>query len=413
MSKLTYLRTGDQTLVREINLSLIMRCLHQHAPISRATLAEMTGLNRSTVSRLVNELISHQFVREVGFTSARIGRPSIQLELNSHVGYIVSAEVAADFILVICTSFTSKIICEHKENIPGGIGQQAIMNRLLAVLRQAVNTGRDAYNGRGILLGIAVGFPGLLFAPNLTWRDIAVRDILRQALGDGPIFVDNEANMGALGEYFFGAARGYEDILYISAGVGLGGAIIYNGHLVMGKAGFAGEFGHMTMDIDGEPCKCGNRGCWETQVGPAAIARYARQAIDGQQDSLLRGRVLAGDLSTIRTVVEAADAHDAVALMALQKVGHYLGVGIASLVNALNPDLILLGGPLSLAGSFLLPIIHEELERRALLWNEQKIRIALTQHGLRTCVMGGVAMVYQTILAQPASIARFALQNAC
>ena len=117
-------------------------------------------------------------------------------------------------------------------------------------------------------MGIAVGVPGLvrqsdgmlLFAPNLRWQHVPIGNMLREAFPGVPVFVDNEANMAALGEYYFGAAQDYEAILFISAGAGLGGAIVQNGNLMRGSAGFAGEFGHMTLYPGGEPCSCGNRG---------------------------------------------------------------------------------------------------------------------------------------------------------
>ena len=274
--------------------------------------------------------------------------------------------------------------------------------------------GRKECDGCGGLLGLSVGVPGLvdhttgmlLFVPNLQWENVPLGHMLHDAFSDALIFVDNEAKLAALGEYFFGAAQGYNEVLYISAGVGLGGAVVRNSYLVKGKTGFAGEFGHMTMNPAGERCNCGNQGCWETQVSQLTLFRYIRQAVAGGNYSLLCS-LTENDLNrlTVPMVVTAAEADDAVALEALETIGHDLGIGIASLVNALNPDLVLLGGILSLAGKFLLPIVELELEQRALRWNAEATQVALAQHGFDACVMGGVAMVYQAILAQPGTLA--------
>jgi glucokinase len=241
----------------------------------------------------------------------------------------------------------------------------------------------------------------------LDWKNVPLGNILHQEF-NLPVFVDNEANMAALGEYYFGAAQGYREVLYVSAGVGLGGGIVRDGQLVSGAAGVGGEFGHMTTDPGGELCNCGNRGCWETQVSQLALFRHIRRAIigDGQPSVLLE--LVSGDLDrlTVASVVEAAQTGDSVALKSLKQVGHHLGIGLASLVNALNPDLVVLGGILSLAGEFLLPPIYDELLRRVLLWNESTTQVVLARHGVDACVMGGVAMVYQAILAQPSSVAR-------
>jgi glucokinase-like ROK family protein len=407
-------RTGDHSLVRQMNLSAIMNHLREQGPISRAALAEVTGLNKATVSSLVRELIDHEFAHEVGLDSTGTGRPAVLLDLNPEAGCIVSCEIGVDFISVIRTDFRAEIVWRHQQDSTPSMGQREIIDQALELLHRAIAAGR----GRcGSLLGLAVGVPGLvdhatgtlLFAPNLGWEDAPLGDRLRQAF-DVPVFVDNEANLAALGEYYFGAAQDCNDVLYISAGVGLGGGIVRDGQLFGGTAGYAGEFGHMTMDPDGEACNCGNRGCWETQVSQGALFRHVRQAIEHGRISVL-STTAGRDLSrlTVPMVADAARADDAVALEALHAVGHDLGIGIASLVNALNPELVVFGGILSLAGEFLVPAVNAELEQRALRWNEQATEVVLARHGLDACVMGGVATVYQAILAEPGNVVRQAI----
>ncbi len=268
-----------------------------------------------------------------------------------------------------------------------------------------------------MVLGLAVGVPGLidqatgdlLFAPNLRWRNVPLGAILREAF-DLPLFVNNEANLAALGEHFFGAAQGYDEVLYISAGAGLGGGIVRGGQLFSGATGFAGEFGHMVIEPDGELCNCGSRGCWETQVSQAALFRYIRQASEaGRATVLQHGLNGAGVALTVPDVIEAARAGDTVALEGLARVGHFLGLGIASLVNALNPELVVFGGILSLAWDFLLPVVQEALHRRALPWSFGTSQVVLAQNGVDACVLGGVATVYQMILSRPATMVRPAI----
>ncbi len=403
-------QTGDQSFVRQMNLSAILRHLREQAPISRAALAQLTGLNKTTVSSLVGELIERQFVREIGLESTGAGRPAMMLALNPAAGYILSGEIGVDFISVICTDFAPRIIWRNTEEIDPGMGQREIIHRALALLHEADEAGRQAH---GTFLGLALGVPGLvdrasrtlLFAPNLRWENVPLGEILHTSFGVLPI-VDNEANMAALGEHYFGAAQGYQEVLYISAGVGLGGAVVHHGVVFTGVTGVAGEFGHMTMDPDGEPCNCGNRGCWETQVSQRALFRHVRRAIEEGEHSCLEDWS-SGDLEqlTVPMVVQAAKSGDAVALRAFQRIGHDLGVGIASLVNALNPELVVFGGILSLAWDLLYPAVQEELERRVLRWSREATRVVLAQHGFDACVIGGVAAVYQTILAEPGSVA--------
>jgi glucokinase-like ROK family protein len=411
MEKPDQLRTGDQFLVREINLSLIMHQLHKHAPISRATLAEITGLNKTTVSSLVNELTEHQFIHEVGYDTSGVGRPAILLALNPEAGCIVSCEIGVDFIAAIVSNFAAEILWKHREDISSDLGQQAILERALAVLRDMANKAQ-ATSG---LLGLTVGVPGLvdhetgrlLFAPNLDWHDVALGDILRDKF-DVPVFVDNEANMAALGEQIFGAAQGYDEVLYISVGVGLGGGIVRQGSLFRGRAGFAGEFGHMTMIPDGELCNCGNRGCWETVVSQSALLRFVRQFIkeEGQKSILSEQTGADLDQLTVPMVAEAARKGDQVARKAFDLVAHYLGIGIANLVNALNPDLVVLGGIVSSASDLMLPTVWQEIKDRALRWNVDAVEVVLANHGQEACLMGGIATVYQSILRQPGNVAK-------
>jgi glucokinase-like ROK family protein len=414
MSSRSRFQTGDHTLVRQMNLSVILHHLLERAPVSRATLAEMTKLNKATVSSLVRELIEYQIVREIGIESAGMGRPGVLLELNPGAGCIVSAEIGVDFISVILTNFAVEMKWQHREQTHPGMGQPAIMSRALSLMGEAIERGREA----GSVFGLALGVPGLvdqangtlLFAPNLGWRDVPLGSMLREAFKI-PVFVNNEANMAALGEHYFGAAQEHEEVLYISAGVGLGGGIVRNGRLVGGRMGFAGEFGHMTMDPDGELCNCGNRGCWETLVSQSALFRHVRLGIAGDGQFSVLSKMVKGDLNqlSVPIVVEAARAGDAIARRALDEVGRYLGSGIASLVNALNPELVVFGGILSVAGEFLLPIVEEELRRRTLYWPGHAVEVVLARHGLDACVLGGVATVYQAVLTQPSYMVRHAV----
>jgi glucokinase-like ROK family protein len=399
--------TGDQALVRRINLSLILNKVFEKPSLSRAELAELTGLTRSTVSSLVQELLEYRLLHETGLAAGSVGRPSMQLELNPQAGFMVGCEVGVDFISVIVTDFRAQVIWQHRETTPAGTSQQAILARILALLDQAVANGGTECDTPCGLLGIAVGVPGLvdhasgklLFAPNLEWRDVPLLDILNRQFPSTLIFVENEANVAALGEYFFGAAKGYEEVLYISAGIGLGGAVVRNGQLVKGKAGFAGEFGHMTIEPDGLPCKCGNQGCWETLATQAAVFRCIQAELrNGRQSKLPKTVLDDAQTLTVPLVVDAARASDPVARQALTEVGRYLGIGIASLVNALNPDLVVLGGILSEADEFVLPVIEEELTRRALPWNAEATRVVIAHHGSDACVMGGVAIVFQSTI---------------
>ncbi len=415
MKKNDRLRTGDSALVRQMNLSVIMNHLRDKAPISRAGLAQASGLNKTTVSSLIDELLQRQFVREIGVTSARKGHPAIMLDLNPAAGFIVGGEIGVDFILLLCTNFAAEIIWRHEEHTDPGMGRDAILERAKELIHDAIQKGYEEY---GTLLGIGIGVAALidqstgimLYAPNLKWTEpFPIRTILQEAFPQAPVIVDNEANIAALGEHYFGAAKDYAEVLYVSAGVGLGGGIVHDGRVFSGVTGVGAEIGHMTMQPDGLLCSCGNYGCWETQVSQRALFRHIHTSFEQGETGILYEQTRQGrDPLTVPLVVDAAQAGDAVARAALEKIGRDLGIGIASLLNALNPELVVCGGILSLAGEFLMPAAIKELELRALRWNREAAKVVLAKHGFEAAAMGGVAAVYETILSQPNQIGSFA-----
>jgi glucokinase-like ROK family protein len=262
------------------------------------------------------------------------------------------------------------------------------------------------------LLGIGVGVPGLvdhatgtlLFAPNLGWRDVPVREMWRRF--GVPVLVENEANAAALGEHMLGVARRVDNFIYLSAGVGLGGGIVIDGKLYGGVGGYAGEIGHMTLVPDGPQCNCGNRGCWETLVGPPAIIERVQQAArEGRTQQLMALPEVDGNIQAIRMkhVLEAAERGELAVLHVLDDAGRYLGIGMANLLNAFNPSLVVLGGVLSLAGPYILPRAQREVEARALAAARAGVDITLSAFKFDACVMGGVSLIVREILSNPAA----------
>ncbi len=398
--------TGDQTLVRRMNTALVLDALRMHAPLSRANLAERTGLNRSTISSIVSDLIAEQLVRETEYQSSGGGRPGMSLELNPGGGSAVGIEIGVDFISVILTDFVADVLWRRRIPLNTLETQSVILERVETLAAQALKLGTE----RGLQpRGIGLGVPGLVdisegvlvLAPNLGWRNVPLESLWSTRF-ELPIFVENEANAAALGEYFFGVARDVNNFIYLSAGVGLGGGIIINGKLFRGSGGYAGELGHMTMIPDGELCGCGKRGCWETVAGPRAILRHARETLSVRPGGILYD-LIEGDLTRLSVdgVVKAAEESDDAALNALEKVGQQLGMGIANLVNIFNPELVVLGGALNLAGDFLMPVVEETVQAHTLPQPHQIVRLARSAHGADACVMGTVALVLDDILREP------------
>ncbi|MEP6788963.1 MAG: ROK family transcriptional regulator, partial [Acidobacteriota bacterium] len=330
--------TGNHGFLRQQNLSGVINLLYENAPVSRAELARLTGLNKATISSLIGELIENRFVREIGeSTDKRAGRREVLLDLDPRHGCIISAEIGVGFISLICTDFTADIVWRHREKTRE-VEPVKVLGETIKLIRRARSTGERKC---GPLLGVAVGMPGLidqksgtlLFAPNLGWSNVDVLKTLTDSIAV-PVFIGNEATFAALGEKYFGVARGANDVLYVSAGIGIGGGLIIGGQLYNGAAGVASEFGHMTMEPGGRKCACGNFGCWETLASQTSLFRLVGDAIAAGAQSILS---TFGGL-TVGNIVEAAEKGDAVALDALNITGTHLGVGMDALVKTLNPE---------------------------------------------------------------------------
>ena len=401
--------TADHVWVRKVNRSLILGKLRKDNSYSRSKLAQETGLNASTVSSIVNDLISENLVRETEFLQPEIGRPGRLLELNPRGGCALGAEINVDYLLVIATDFTANILWRKRVPITPGQGQVDTLNKLEAIIQEGLEAPEVSDLAR---LGIGVGVPGLVdyhdgrlrIAPNLKWQDVPVLEILKKRF-KLPLFVENEANAAALGEYYFGAAQGVENFIFLSAGYGLGGGIVLDGKLFRGSYGYASEVGHITFDAGGELCGCGKRGCWETFVGPRVVERRVRRILRSGAVSSLREK--AGgklELITFEMVLEAASEGDEVALSALHETGRYLGIGTANLINIFNPEMVVLGGALNLASPYILPVVEETVRANCLAPNQENVSIVPSAHQADASVMGAVALVLDEILREPVLI---------
>jgi predicted NBD/HSP70 family sugar kinase len=215
------------------------------------------------------------------------------------------------------------------------------------------------------------------------------------------VYIENEANLSALGEYYFGVAQGIENFIYVCSGIGLGGGIMIGGNLFRGGYGYAGEIGHVQRDPQGEQCACGRIGCWETQVGPRAVLRRVKKELQLHSDQFLLD-ACQGDFDniTFEMVVKFALEGDSVCRQAIEDVATYLGAGIADLVNVFNPELVVIGGAFILGKDILQPIIEKTIFSNVLQPSADNLRIAFSERGADACALGAVAIVLDDILRE-------------
>ncbi len=401
-------RPGDQTLVRSMNLSTVLRCVWDARPLSRVAIAADTGLNKTTVSSLVSELEERGLIREIGQHESSGGRPARLLDLNPEAGVMIGVEIGVDRIHVILTDFLATVRWRARHEIVPTAGQEAIIATVLATLDDAVAWSQ--VNAGTRLLGIGLALPGmvdvadglLIFSPNLQWRNVPLRQMIAQRF-QVPVFVDNDANAAALGERLFGAARTVDDFIYLIVGVGIGAGICINGQLYRGAGGYAGEVGHTRLALEHtRPCHCGKRGCWETLANQYALIERVRAALAASRPS-----ILAGDVAlTVERIGQAAAAGDEVACQALAETGAFVGLGIANLVDIFNPKLVVVGGAMYEVMDHLLPAIRQKVAECALKETRHMVTVEPSAHGRDACTIGAVALITQSILQDPVSVPR-------
>ncbi len=395
--------TADQKLMRSINNKIVIDLLRKEEHLSRANISSITGLNRSTVSSIIDELIDEGWIRETSYQTNNVGRPGLMLEMNPEGGFTVGLEIGVDFILVVTVDFTAKVIFQKRIQTDPTEGQIKIQEKAFALVNEAIEKGKKECH-RPIGIGIAV--PGLVdthegvlkMAPNLHWNDVPIRLIWTQQFGM-PVIVENEANAGALGEYFFGSAKGIDNFIYIAAGFGLGSGIIIDGKLLRGNKGFAAEVGHMTCNPEGELCNCGKRGCYEMLIGPRAVMKQVRKRIkeEGGAKTILQLDEKAADGFGYDRVVDAARQGDQIALEALQEVGEKLGIVVANLVNVFNPKMVVLGGALTYAKDFIQPTVIKVVKENALQLCQEDMVITNSQLDQQSSVMGVSGLIMENI----------------
>jgi glucokinase-like ROK family protein len=405
-------RAGDQTLVRENNLAIVLRYLQEGAPLSRARLADLTGLNKTTISSLIEELLDRALVHEVGLDRSGGGRPATLLDLAPQAGYIIGVELGVDLIAAVLTDFVGQIIWRREQKFDSVESQETTIAHALRMIdeAEAISRARDAR-----LLGLGLTLPGmvdvqngvLLFSPNLQWRNVPLSQILSEHT-PLRVFVDNDATAAALAEHLFGTARRAHNFVFLIAGVGLGGGLFLNGDLYRGAGGIAGEIGHTSITMERSwPCRCGNRGCWETFGNQYSLLQRVQALLDVGRNSLIPQLLAERDAPlTYSLITQAAAAGDTVALEALNETGVAIGVGVANLINTFNPEMVVVGGAMSTAGDLLLSPIKRVVEERALPEMLQRLEIVLSTFGPDASVMGAVALVVKSILCNPSIVER-------
>jgi len=308
---------------------------------------------------------------------------------------VVAVDLGGTYIRSALINEKGQILARAERETLAQEGPEPVIGRIEASIRD-VAKGTEA---------ISIAAPGPLDpwkgiihqAPNLPgWREVPLADILHRAF-KVPVYLNNDANLAALGEHRFGAGQGVNDLIYLTISTGIGGGIISQGRLLMGARGLAAEVGHMTLEPEGPPCGCGGRGHLEALASGTAIARRAVEEIKkGAETSITR--LVEGELSEVaaKVVAQAAQAGDPLANSIFKEAGFYIGLGITNLLHILNPQLVILGGGVSKAGDLLFEPIRATVEARAIPSIQEGVKIVPSALGDDAGLLGAAAFVAKT-----------------
>jgi glucokinase-like ROK family protein len=351
------------------------------------------GLTRAAVTIIINDLVSNGIILNKESRSTASGRPPVVLEINPDQGLVAAVDIGAMHLSVALGDFSARILEEIEVPFRVDKGPKEC-------LHEADNILQELLRKRGLSIGnlasVGVGVPGpviaekgIVMAPPIMpgWDRFPIRDTLERQWGTS-VTLNNDAELGALGEWAYGAGRGEQNLAFIKVGSGIGAGLIINRQIYGGSTGSAGEIGHLTIDKNGPLCACGNHGCLEAFAGGHAIASQARKLAASGRRTLLSEKN--PESITARDVAEAARRGDLTAQEIIKRSGTFIGIAIAGLINLFNPSTVIIGGGVAQVGDLLTGPIRQAVRERSLRASEHSVRITTAMLGRRSSLMGAL-----------------------
>lgn len=380
------MQRGTFQLMKSVNKSIVLNKIRTVGPISRAQIAKETSLTPPTVSSIVKELIEQELVRESVLGHSSGGRKPTMLHINTDSFYVIGVDAGPENVDCVLTDLTGAVLHRTSKRLENPLTNEqflSVLQNAISLLLQSSKADREKIIGVGVAMhGVVDVQTGTsLVAPILNLRNIPIKEVLEEKF-NLTVRVENDARAMALGESWFGGHGGANSMVAVNIGRGVGAGIVMNGKLYHGAQGIAGEFGHMTVDINGEVCECGNRGCLQTFISGAAIAKRAKIRLKEQEGTL-----------TGKDIFEFAESGRQDCIDFLQETGHILGVGLTNLIHVLNPSEIVLGGGVMKSEKFLLPAALAAIQQKVLSPEAKKTHVTVSRLGDEATVLGAVSLL--------------------
>lgn len=388
---LTNFRLATSGTARQINRSIALSFIRRQAPLSRADLARCSGLQPSTVSAIIDELIDEGWVTEGAGHAPRGRRPRL-LHLNAERAGILAVDLRPETTTVGLAAVDARFLEQSSWRTPDD------PRAFVEVLSRTVRALRAAHP-QILCEGMGVSLPGrvdrhgrLVFAPNLGWGPVNLRTLIEEAT-ELPVAVENAANACALAELWFGRHPEHvRNLVAVTISEGIGVGLLMNGQLVCGNDARAGEFGHVTLDEHGPQCPCGNRGCWERYASNSAAVQFYLESVSG---GAARKRA---DVS-FEQLVRIARNGDAHAVRAIERMGEFLGIGLSGLITGLSPEVVVIVGEVTGAWDVVGPLVANVIKRRCL--PHTTTRLVATDPALQPRLRGAATLVVQQHFGAP------------
>ena len=377
----------------------VLQLLWQERQISRAEIARRSGLSRSTVSEIVGDLLKTRLVAEVGDGPSQGGRRPIVLQFQDDAYAVLGIDMGAGHISVALANLRGQLIAWEHRSHPVRTDPEGTVSRMKELSEACL---RQWKGGTERLVGIGIAVPSPVDPRNPdrvsdvvmpAWQGHNVGESLRKRFRL-PVFVDNDANLAALAEHWWGAGRGIDDFTYVKVATGVGAGHMIRGQIYRGAHGIAGEIGHLAIDPQGELCMCGLRGCLATRVGSRALVARASALLLEHPGSSLAGREV-----TIGSIEDAALGGDRLALQVVGEAADYLGIAVAGMLNLMNPARVIIGGGLARLGELLLAPMRRSISSRTLVNSIDSTEIVTGELGGRAVALGAATLVLQNALA--------------
>jgi len=379
------------------NARSVLQIIAHGGDVSRSDIAMRMDLSRPSVSALVEELIDANWVVETGELIGGRGRRPVTLALNHKGHHVVGVEIGAYRCVVIVCALDASVIAQRSFSInPGALPEFVLAN----VARSIEDCLLQANCDRSRVLGVGVAMHGVVdpvtgvsvFAPNLGWRDVNIRDLIESSV-QLPVLVENDCNASTLGEYIFGAGKGEDSFIELILDYGIGSGFLLAGKVFRGAHNTEGQIGHVVVDESGPLCGCGNHGCLEAVASETAVVAQVRKRLSMCEPSVLQARY-ADRLPelAIGDIYQAVRLGDQLARDVVMLAGRHIGVGVVNLINLLNPRTVILAGGMAEVSDILLPVVREVVAHRALGAAAKRTQILASRLGSNVFTLGAASL---------------------